>query len=212
MKKIVLLTGFCFLYLFSAVAQNQKNYTNAEEERKDLFFGVGIKGNIYVNRNGVHDVDIWKKPSLGGQVFVGKWFNPYLGSRIVLEAGRLNPYFNSMKHKTEESYFLGRIDLLLELTNCFRSYRPDSFYNLMPYIGIGGAHAFNAKKRPDNRDSFSSPLFGGGLYNTFRLSDKLTAFLDIGMDIVDVLFDGSKGGDKRFNGITAGAIGITVKF
>jgi len=86
---------------------------------------------------------------------------------------------------------------------------------MIPYVGIGGAHAFGAENRSDGEKSFSSFLFGGGLLNTFSLSDKLSAYLNLGLDVVDAIFDGWKGhekGDKKFNGIVAASIGCGFDF
>ena len=191
--------------------QDQKDSDNDDAKRKNFFLGVGVIGDVYVNDNGAHDFGVWKKPTLAGNVFVGKWFNQYLGSRIVLEGGKLNPYFKKMAWKETESYVLGRLDLLFDLTNCFRSYDPDRFYNLMPYIGIGGEYAFNATRRPDGADHSSSFLFGAGLWNTFRLSEKFSAYLNLGIDFVNANADGYKK-VKKFNGIAAGSIGVIYNF
>ena len=233
MEKRILLLVLNFVFLFSVSAQNNQGTTTSEnaeskpaknqkdsekkdsesndDERKNFFLGVGVKGNVYVNRNGKDDSEVWKKPTFGADVFVGKWFNQYLGGRIVLEAGKLTPYFQKMKWKEEENYFLGRLDVMFDLTNCLRKYSSDNFYNLIPYAGIGFASAFNAKNRPDKVESSSSFLFGGGLLNTFRLSDKLSATLNLGLDVVDAKFDGWKG-DKKFNGITSASIGVIYDF
>ena len=233
MEKTILLLILNFLLFFSISAQqnqgtntnenaetssaqmNQKDSVDGGEERKNFFLGAGVKMDVYMNDNGVHDFGVWKKPTFGGQVFVGKWFNQYLGARVLLEAGKLTPYFQNMNWKEKENYILGRLDVMFDLTNCLRSYSPDNFYNLIPFVGIGGAHAFGAENRPDGKKSFSSFLFGGGLLNTFSLSDKLSAYLNLGLDVVDAKFDGWKGqekGSKKFNGIVAASIGVVYDF
>jgi len=113
-----------------------------------------------------------------------------MGARVFLEAGKLTPYFQKMKWEENENYFLGRVDVMFDLTNCLRSYSPDNFYNLIPYVSIGFASDFNAKNRPDREKGSSSFLFGCGLLNTFSLSDKLSAYLNLGLDVVDSNFDG----------------------
>ena len=228
MKNCFLLLVLNFLFLFSISAQqnqgtaidenavkitaqqrtkqNQKDSVNNAYPRKNFFLGAGIKGTVYVNNN-ARDFEIWKKPSPVGKIMMGKWFNPYLGSRIVLEFGQLNPYFQKGTLKVEETYLLGRLDLLFDLTNCFRSYSPNRFYSLIPYVGIGGVNSFNAKNRPDHYRDSDSFLFGGGLWNTFRLSEKLSAYVNVGMDLIDAKSDGSKA-KKKFNGIAGASIGI----
>ena len=237
MKKSVLFLVFNILLLFSVSAQNnqeasanegaeripaqqnqnqnqnqnQKDSNDDDAKRKNFFLGVGVKGDVYVNDNGAHDIEVWKKPTLAGNIFMGKWFSHYFGSRIVLEGGQLNPYFQKRTVTEEEYYFLARLDLLFDFTNGLRSYSPDSFYSLIPYIGIGGEHSFNAKDRPDKAYNSSSFLFGVGLYNTFRLSDKLSAYLNVGLDLVNANSDGW-GNVKNINGIAGASIGAVINF
>ena len=167
-----------------------------------------------MNDNARHDgddYDVWKNPSLDGNLFFGKWFGPKLGARINFSGGTLHPFFQNERDMEHEKYISGRIDLLLNLTNLFREYSSDRFYNLSPYVGIGGAYAFNAKNRPDNAKNSSSLMFGGGLYNTFRLSNRISVYLDLGMNVVDAKFDGWKE-DESFNGMLSPTLGIVYKF
>ena len=181
-------------------------------ERKNFFVGIGIQGDVYLNEDSRRDFSEWIKPTLAGKVFVGKWFNQYLGSRIVLELGQLKPTFAQGTWVEDELYVLGRLDLLFDLTNCFRSYSPDRFYNLNPYLGIGAAKAFGAHNRPDGLSGSSTYVFGGGLLNTFRISEKFSLLLNLGMDLVEPKFDGDKANDSKFNGIASGTIGMLMNF
>lgn len=213
MKKLSLFLAFSFIFLFFVSAQenNQQNKEEKEYSNKKFFLGLGAKGNVFVNDNARDDFEVWKKPSFSGNLFLGKWFSDKWGARISLEGGKLTPYFQERTWKEKESYFLGRVDLLFNLTNCFREYEPDQFYNLSPYVGIGGAHAFNAVKRPDNAKKSSSFVFAGGLLNTFRVADNFSIYLNLGLDVVDAKLDGYKG-KKKFNGIAAGTIGLIYTF
>lgn len=222
MGKLFLLFGLNFLLLCSVSAQNnqkdstsvRKNREAANDEdakRKNFFLGIGVKGNVFINDNATNDFEVWKKPTLGGNVFVGKWFNKYLGSRIMLEGGKVVPYFQKRTFQVDENYFLGRADILFDVTNCIRSYSPDNFYNLMPYIGIGGAHAFKVKSTLESAEKHSTFLIGGGLWNTFRFSDKFSAYLNVGIDVVDAAFDSYKV-KKDFNGIASASVGLVFNF
>ena len=227
MKKSLLFFMCVFLLLFSISAQDNKEAStnngvdknsirkeeaskNNDVERKNFFVGIGLKGDVFVNDNSVHDIKAWKQISLGGKMFVGKWFNPYLGSRIVVDFGQIKPTFQHESIIEDEKYILGRLDILLDATNCFLAYSPDRTYNLIPYVGIGGAKAFGAHSRPDHVSASSSFMFGGGLWNTFRVSDKFSVFLEVGMDIVDSSFDGSK--YHQLDGIAAVTIGMVKNF
>ena len=181
-------------------------------ERKNFFVGIGVQGDVYLNNDSRRDFSQWGKPTFGGKAFLGKWFNQYLGGRIVLEMGQLKPTFQDGTWVEDEMYVLGRLDLLFDLTNCFRSYSPNRFYNLNPYVGIGAAKAFNAHNRPDGASGSSTYVLGGGLLNTFRISEKFSVFLNLGMDLVEPKFDGDQDLDSKVNGIVTGTVGMIMNF
>jgi len=212
MKKSYLFLVFIFSFIFSISAQDKSEEpAKNDNERKNLFLGAAVKGEVFINHLAVNDASVWKKPTLGVHVFMGKWFNRLLAGRIVVETGILKPHFANEKLIEKENYALGRLDVMLDVTNLFRSYSPDRFYSLIPYAGIGGAQAFNAKNRPDNLKKCSSFLFGGGLINTFRLSDNFSVCLNLGLDLVDAKFDGCKS-EKPLNGIASASVGVVYSW
>ena len=226
MKKLSLLLAFSLAFLFSVMAQENSRVvssetTQNENDGKNWFLGVGLQGNVYVNDN-AKDSKVWTKPSLGGDAFLGKWFSHKVGARLFVEGGSLHPYFNKMQLKETESYIAGRLDLMLNVTNLFRQYSPDRFYNLIAYVGPGYGDTFSDKNRPDKKTSSASLFGGAGLLNTFRLSNNVALFVNIGGNIVNANFDGWKAGegnkepttgysikdDSKLNGIASGAIGL----
>jgi len=216
MKRIGLFLVFCLGYLLSVTAQQTSN---------GYFVGIGAKGNVYVNN---YTTDFLKKgTSLGGELFVGKWFNPVLGARLLLEGGELHPRFlvGKIEGMVKQTYGLGRVDLMLNLTNLFRSFSEDRFYNLIPHVGVGYGYAFsrtilnNNKFTQGNRASNAdagSIVFGGGLLNTFKLTKSLALFVDLNLDAVNQKFDyyynPNASGVKKFNGIGSAAIGLALNF
>ena len=209
MKKVGLLLLFALVYLFSATAQETGN---------GYFVGIGAKGNVYVNN---YTTNFLKKgTSLGGELFVGKWFNPVLGARLLLEGGELHPRY--LVGKTEgmvkQTYGLGRVDFLLNFTNLFRSSTENQFYNLIPHVGIGGGYAFSRTLlgNVDNTEHAATFLGGGGLLNTFKLTENLSLFVDLNLDVVNQRFDyyynPNASGLKKFNGIASGSIGLALNF
>jgi len=215
MKRVGLFFIFNFLFLFSIAAQDNSGTVQEKEETssdgKNFFIGAGIQGIVYCNDDAQNYSKVWQMPSLGGNLFVGKWFSHKVGGRVFFEGGTLHPFFQKYTWMEDEKYVAGRLDFLLNLTNCFRSYSPDRFYNLVPYLGIGAGYAFNADDRPDNADNFTSLLVGGGLLNTFRLSHHLAAFVNLQVNGTDAKFDGWKE-DKPFNFMFAPSIGLIYNF
>ena len=221
MKKLSVLLTFCFVFLFSitALGQIETSLSDESSDGKNVFIGAGVQGNVYVNNNAIKEIEVWKMPSLAGNLFVGKWFSHKIGARVFFEGGTLHPFFESRKLMVDEKYVAGRLDFMLNVTNLFRSYSSDRTYNLIPYVGVGGEYVFNALKRPDKADNSTSYLFGGGLLNTFRLSDQWSAFLNLGLNVVDAKEDGHKGANPKFfgtpnyfDGTVAGSVGLIYNF
>lgn len=220
MKKVGLFLVFSFLFLFSISAQENQKTSSEEYDNssgKNFFIGAGVQGSVYINDDAGHHIGVWKKPSLDGNLFVGKWFSHKVGARIFAEGGALHPFFQNSSWMEHEDYVIGRADFMLNLTNCFRSYSPHRFYNLVPYVGIGGGYAFSADNRPDRKDNSGSLVGAGGLLNTFRLSDHVAAFINLQLDVVNANFDGWKHSDygvsgKEFNGIASGSVGLIYNF
>lgn len=200
-----------------AAQQKQENssYKTGEHEskRKNYFVGVSAKANVFLNHNSLHDAEAWKQPTWGGTAFVGKWFNQYIGTRIVLEGGNIHPYFIIRDYQTDVNYILGRLDAILDVTNFIRSYSPDNFYSLKPYVGIGVAHSFKSGThlRMESVEVNNTFVLGGGLWNTFRLTKRFSAYLNLGLDLVDSRFDGYKG-NVAVNGVASFSIGLIMKF
>ena len=225
MKKLSLLFAFSIAFILCVNAQENRSYyvqqnqnqsskDNKEDDddgRENFFIGGGIRGDVYINDDAAHHINVWSMPTLDAELFVGKWINSKIGARVFFEGGALHPFFQKEKQMEHEKYFSARADFMLDVTS-FRSYSRDRFYGLVPYVGLGIAHAFDAKNRPDNEKNYTSFMFGGGLMNTFRLSDNFSAYFNVGLDIVKARFDGWSDKNKRFNGIFAPSIGVVYNF
>jgi len=223
MKRLSLLLVFSFMLLFSAIAQDNAGIVNPDG--KNWFIGAGVRGNVWVNENGHKYLKVWEKPSLGGELFVGKWFSHKVGARLFVDGGTLHPFFTAnrvpLALMEDQKYLAGRVDFMLNFTNLFRSWKPDRFYNLIPYIGPGYAHTLSTSanslyyNRVDN-----SIMVGAGLLNTFRLSSHVNLYANLGLDVMDAGFDGWKepSGAKlfkapsKYNGIASGSIGLIYNF
>ena len=212
MKNVALVFVFNFFLVFSISAQGKQDaFSYYDAVSKNFFFGFGMKGNVYVNRISIQDVEVWKKPTLGVNVFAGHWFSRYIGGRLLFEGGKVNPYFQRRTIMVEENYVLSRLDLLFDLTNRLCGCTNDRFYNLIPYAGVSGAYVFNTENRPDHAEKSTSFFFGVGIWNSFRMSQNLSAYLNLGLDIVDANFDGSKN-RRNLNGIASTSIGLAIDF
>jgi len=212
MRKGFLLIVFAWGLLFSLSAQRyQEVFFYNDVVSKNFFLGFGFKGNVYVNNNSANDVEVWKKPTLGINVFTGYWFSQIFGGRLLFEGGRIHPYFQNTTRMVEESYALGRLDLLIDMTSSIYGYSRDKIYSFIPYAGFSGAYVYNAENRPDNAVRSSSFFFGVGIMNSFRMSQNLSTYINFGFDFVDANFDGYKD-NRKLNGIASASIGLVVDF
>ena len=225
MKKLSLFLVFSFVFLLSAVAQDNSGSNG-------LFGGIGIKGNVYLNEaanikaNFSDNIKTFEKPSIAGDLFFGKWFSDKVGGRVYVEGGQLKLYGSKAGIATSDhvdaTYLLGRVDFMLKLLNFFRPYSSEHFYELVPYVGVGYTSALGdfksgsvALKNLDNKGSF---VGAGGLLNTFRVADKISVFLDLSVNVFDTKFDGYKNEKatnsikKNFNGIAGASVGVIYNF
>jgi len=239
MKKFSLLLAFSLAFLLSVTAQNNSRVVESTDTTtlnngKNWFIGAGVQGNVWVNDNTKRDSKVWTKPSLAGNLFVGKWLSHKVGLRLFGEGGTLHPFFyrgsftkgTSMGWMEDEKYVIGRVDLMLNIVNLFRHYSPNRFYNLVAYVGPGYGDTFNDKRSPDGVKSRGSFIGGAGLLNTFRLSNHVDLYVNVGGNITKADFDGWAAGyrnkipdtglslndDSKLNGIASGAIGLIYNF
>jgi outer membrane protein OmpA-like peptidoglycan-associated protein len=207
MKKVGLLLVFGLAIVSSSFSQNTKAFANGGFW-DNWFIGAGAKGNVYINGH-TADAELMSTPTLGGELYFGKWFTPVFGGRLTLEGGALHPFYTDDVIMGHQEYASGHLDLLFNATNFFCSYNPTRFYNFIPYLGIGYSHGFldDWKKWENN-----SITFAGGILNTFRLSEKIGLYLDIRGLAVDDQFDGRVSGDFNWDGIASASLGLTYKF
>ena len=132
-----------------------------------------------------------------------KWFTPSVGARFGYmglngkeglagyQPWQLNhtpfPYSSTIGWDSPGDLSYGSMylhgDLLWCLTNTFLGYKRDRFWNVSVYANAGYIRLFDNVSE-GNKGLFSSHFdqelgLGAGLYNTFRLGERLVATLDI---------------------------------
>ena len=72
---------------------------------------------------------------------IGKWHNPYFGTRLMLDWNWLtNPYVGSVDGKGKYGKFHAlnpHFDFLFDVTNYFAPYKADRVFHFVPWIGVG---------------------------------------------------------------------------
>lgn len=198
--------AFSFAVAPSADAQEVEN--NVKKEGRNWFVGVAGGANFFG--------DGGYKPSVGAalDVNVGKWLTKELGLRLgysgltgsewAFEPTVLGPAenYNESKGMYKETFGFAyaHVDFMLNASHAIGGYKEERFWNFVPYFHTGYLRTYNrgnAAKFFDN-----DFVFGCGLLNSLRLSEKL----DLTIDIRGLLMNGDHHG---YSG-TAGAIQTTV--
>lgn len=191
---------------------------------ENFFIGISAGTQILI---GDHDKQMQLKDRLtpAFNAYLGKWFTPGVGVRAGYTGYQLkglthNNWTSAKTHSTGEIYQdvkysgdLGMLevqkfdynhingDVLFNLTNIFSGYRPDRFYNIAPYIGVGWAWVTSREPKS------SEPSINLGLYNSFRLSNSFNLSLDFRSSLMKDNFDGEVG-ERKEEGIISGTFGI----
>ncbi|MDR0892083.1 MAG: hypothetical protein LBN24_05665 [Mediterranea sp.] len=179
------------------------------------FVGIGVGANVY---EGEHN----NKASLGNRiapsldVTVGKWFTPCYGARLQyngLSSRGLTlpgmPYAKPGKYsgsyaKQKFNVMNLHTDFLWNLSNAFWGFNEQRLWNCSAFVGLGWARSA-AEGLKDNEMSATF-----GVWNTFRLTERIDLTLEARQMIVNQRFDKEASG-SRGEGQTAVTVGVSAK-
>lgn len=184
------------------------------------FLGLSAGGQMYF---GDHN----KQQEFGDRIspyfqgYIGKWFTPGIGVRAGIDGFKIVGLTQNGSHSTGErydkipwdgywltnqefNYWHVRGDVMFNLTNIFAGYKPNRFYNVSPYVGLGW---MVSTETPVERE-VSANL---GIYNSFRLANALDLTLDVRGAMVNDRFDGETGGRKDEGQLSA-SLGLVYRF
>lgn len=214
MKKVSLLL---ILALMAVNAFAQESGVSAEAGRKatfarngfwdNWFIGAGAGAAIYFGSEDQH-ADFFSRMTVNPELFVGKWFNPYLGIRGAAQGGRIHTFVGeNAEQMISQTLFNAHADFMFNVTNYFMKYREDRLYNFIPTIGAGFAHRFDDKFKKRGMNGIT---INASLLNTFRLTKRLDAFAEIGGMLIEKRFDRGSNGETSWNGIVTGSVGLVL--
>lgn len=196
--------------------------------KRHWFIGGGIGPRIYYGDHNGH-MNIIDRPSIGGEVYGGKWWSPVIGTRIGYSLQNTKgladtgPNNNFNVHSTGEAYGpynppegerplyvqkfnVGHLygDVLLNISNLVLGYQQERLFSLSFYAGMGWMRTWDQPQA-------SEISAGIGLFNTFRLSDAVDLTLDLRGTTMDDRFDGEAGGRSK-DGIFSANLGLIYTF
>jgi len=128
-----------------------------------------------------------------GRAFLGKWFTPTVGARIGADwgmnyfgyknynnvSGLAAKFTDAKKDWDHETSFHQRwihADFMWNLSNALGGYKETRFWNISPYFTAG---QFCFISNQDSADKTYELGAGFGIYNQFRLGNRVSLFVDL---------------------------------
>lgn len=202
MKKLSLLL-FAVLVALGVSAQEVRNVSNGTVYLKDKgsdhwYIGLGGGVSLY-NTTGENNANAEFTKRFGwlGQLELGRWNSPVWGGRVVVDLGAIKhvaPDVLTILGNKEHQYWGAHVDLMYNLTNSWGGYNAKRIWSVIPYVGIGYMYGMVDWKKPlEQNDYFSDQdqtlTFNAGLINNFRLSNRVSLFLELGYRVMQNEFD-----------------------
>ena len=217
MKKVSLLLCLFLAGTLSIFAQ--ESWVSAEAGRKatfarngfwdNWFLGAGAGATMYLGPGNQH-ADILDRLTVNPAFMVGKWFNPYLGARLAAQGGKVHTFTGDEgQHMYSHTHLNAHVDFMFNFTNYICKYNERRVYNFIPTVGFGYEH--RDKNDKFFRDGMNGITVNASLLNTFRLSDRLSFYAEVGGFLVEREFNKAEGGKMRWNGIVTGTAGLILK-
>jgi len=218
MKKVSLL--LCLALSAGLTLSAQSEYNSDKPGRSatfaknsfwsNWFIGAGAGASMYFGPQDQHAA-ILDRMTVNPTLMVGKWFAPTWGLRAVGQAGKIHTFSGQDAQRMYSMMHMNaHVDFMFNMTNYFMKYKSDRFYNFIPTVGIGYSRRTAGWDDFFDVRGFNGPTFNASLLNTFRISDRLSAFLEVGGYIVESRFDVGPKGSTHWNGIMNGNVGLIL--
>lgn len=189
MKKLILALAFAGT-VSTAVAQElapvSKYSVSTNSFWANWFIGVGGQYGAAYSSQEAKDVPFApftaRRGEFGFNVSLGKWFTPGIGLRTKFEGAWADRLNDREDHDTYNYWNLHE-DVLFNLSNLFCGYNEARVWNFIPYVGLGVARNMT--------DNIYAVSYNGGLLNNFRVSPRVSFFIDVYVNAVQGDFDGA---------------------
>ncbi|MBR8773293.1 Outer membrane protein 41 [Porphyromonas levii] len=154
MKTKFIALALAGVFALSASAQEVKTSSNfADQPAKNVAF-LPNSGNWFITLQGgvdyafgwglftdtnKTDAKFMDRMNYSAGLGIGKWHNPYFGTRLMLDWNWItNPYESKVDNKYRKFHALNpHFDFLFDVTNYFAPYKADRVFHFVPWIGVG---------------------------------------------------------------------------
>jgi len=191
-RNLVRLLCFLLIFCVSGFLKAQNTSYVIEEEQNQWFIGFGVGPRLFFSDH-AKQLGFMDRISGGGDVYLGKWWGPILGSRVgaswqVLKGATKYSYKQNLSHAIPEdvNYYLPEhklyrqkfdawhayADLLFNVSNIFEGVNRTRFWTLAPFIGVGYIGTWD-------QPTASNFSLNVGLMNKLRVGSKVDLVFDI---------------------------------
>jgi len=226
----ILLLGLGLAFVFSgALAQSVNTVTDSTVQissdkhrvvtnkfADNWFIGAGMGTQFFYGDHN-RQMNFGERLVPAFELHVGKWFTPGIGTRLAINGIKNKGVTQNGSHSLgivydafqglynqEFNYLNVHGDVLFNFTNLFKGYKPDRFYEISPYVGLGYMFTWDEPRS----DELSANL---GIFNKFRMSSALDLTVDLRGSLVNDRFDSELGG-RQDEGMLTAAVGVVYKF
>jgi len=144
---------------------------------------IGVAGGINTVTPSVRSPRTWGNLGLAVDVNVGKWFTPAVGLRVGYHGlwnNAKNGLTNVAAAGTNFGFHYVHGDVMWNIINTIAGYKETRLWNIAPYLTMGVLDV-SKKVMPLQRGAANNLEYaaGAGLFNTFRISDRINVTLDV---------------------------------
>ena len=173
---------------------------------------IGVAGGVNGAQWQVMGTNELDKGKMGWQAELSatKWYNPIVGSRVVVAGGQLN----KAKGATSSNFMTFTTDGIINLSNWIGGYREDRVYYAKLFGGFGGSIVDIDVETTDISGIGTGFVATYGLINTFRVCKQLDINLELkgyttpGRDLPAAL----KKGAGRIADVYSATLGLSYRF
>ena len=173
---------------------------------------IGVAGGVNGAQWQVMGTNELDKGKMGWQAELSatKWYNPIVGSRVVVAGGQLN----KAKGATSSNFMTFTTDGIINLSNWIGGYREDRVYYAKVFGGFGGSIVDIDVETDDISGIGTGFVATYGLINTFRVCKQLDINLELkgfttpGRDLPAAL----KKGAGRIADVYSATLGLSYRF